>query len=56
MTGQATELVCFRLNEPFALNRVRELGADADAVKNLPLGSYVSYNRLNSGTLAGKVF
>jgi hypothetical protein len=49
-------LVCFRLNEPLALNRVRELGADADAVKELPLGEWVSYNRLNSGTLTGKVF
>lgn len=56
VTGQSTELVCFRLNEPLALNRVRELGADADVVKNLPLGEFVSYNRLDSGTLAGKVF
>ena len=56
VTGQATELVCFRLNEPLALNRVRELGADADVVKNLPLGEFVSYNRLDSGVLAGKVF
>lgn len=56
VTGQSTELVCFRLNEPLALNRVKELGADADSVKNLPLGEFVSYNRLNSGTLTGKVF
>ena len=56
VTGQATELVCFRLNEPLALNRVRELGAEAEIVKNLPLGEFVSYNRLDSGLLAGKVF
>jgi hypothetical protein len=58
ITGQSSELVCFRLGEPLALARVRELGADAD-VSALPLGSFVSYNRLQSGPdsqLAGRVF
>lgn len=56
ITGQSTELVCFRLQEPLALARAKELGADPDVVKNLPLGSFVSYNRLSGASLAGKVF
>ena len=56
VTGQATESVCFRLGERLALNRVAELGADRDTVQDLPLGSFVSYNRPNGGRLAGKVF
>jgi len=33
------------------------LGAvDRDAVSALPLGSFVSWNRLSGGKLAGKVF
>jgi hypothetical protein len=56
ITGQATELVCFRLAEPLALARVRELGADVDVVSKLPLGAFVSYNRLSGGSLAGRVF
>jgi len=56
ITGQSTELVCFRLSEPLALSRVAELGADRGAVSALPLGSFVSWNRLSGGKLAGKVF
>lgn len=56
ITGQSTELVCFRLSEPLALARVGELGADRDAVAALPMGSFVSWNRLSSAKLAGKVF
>ncbi len=58
ITGQSTELVCFRLGEPLALARVRELGGDPDAVESLPMGSFISYNRLAGpeSQLAGKVF
>jgi len=56
ITGQSTELIAFRLCEPLALARVGELGADRDAVSELPLGSFVSWNRLSGGKLAGKVF
>lgn len=56
ITGQSTELVCFRIQEPLALARLRELGADAEAVQQLPMGSFISYNRLAAGSLAGKVF
>jgi hypothetical protein len=55
-TGQATELVSFRLTEPLALWRVAELGADREKVAALPLGSFVSLNRLTGAQLAGRVF
>jgi DNA helicase HerA-like ATPase len=56
VVGQAAELVCFRLQEPKAWGCIKDLGADADQVAALPLGSFVSYNRLSGGQLAGKVF
>ena len=56
ITGQSTELICFRLSEPLALSRVAELGAERDVVAALPLGSFVSYDRVGTGKLAGKVF
>lgn len=56
ITGQSTELVCFRLSEPLALNRVKELGAAPDVCAAAPLGQFVSYNRLSSGTITGRVF
>jgi len=56
ITGQSTELVAFRVCEPLALARVAELGADRAEVSGLPLGSFVSWNRLSGGKLAGKVF
>lgn len=56
VTGQATEVVCFRLDEPLALSRMRELGGDSEAVKNLPLGNFVAWNRLSGGRLTGRIF
>jgi DNA helicase HerA-like ATPase len=56
ITGQSTELVCFRLQEPLALKRVQELGADAEVVQGLPLGAFVSWNRLSGAKLDGRVF
>jgi hypothetical protein len=56
ITGQSTELVCFRLCEPLALNRVKELGGDVSAVSALPLGQFVSYNRLSGGTIEHSLF
>ncbi len=56
IVGQAPELVCFRLQEPKAWACIKDLGADADQVAALPMGSFVSYNRLSGGTLAGKLF
>jgi hypothetical protein len=56
ITGQATELVCFRLQEHLALKRVEELGADWNTVASLPLGQWVSLNRMSGGKLAGRVF
>jgi hypothetical protein len=56
ITGQSTELVCFRLDEPLALERVRDMGADPDMVRTLPLGSFVAINRLSREKLSGKLF
>lgn len=56
VVGQTTELVCFRLQEPKAWDCIRELGADVEAVKQLPLGSFISLNRLSYGILSGRVF
>ena len=56
MTGQCTELVCFRLDEPAELACVRRLGADADAVQGSPLGSFIAWNRISRGRLSGRVF
>lgn len=56
ITGQATELVCFKIQEPNALDRLQELGADPDVVANLPMGQFISYNRIRPGQLAGQVF
>jgi hypothetical protein len=54
--GQSTELVCFRLDEPLALDKVEGLGADRAAVQQLPLGSFIAWNRLTRSSLAGRVF
>ena len=56
IVGQAAELVCFRLQEPKAWACVKDLGADAERVAALPLGSFVAYNRLSGGMLEGKLF
>lgn len=56
ITGQATELVCFRLQEPLALDKVEELGADRAAIAALPLGQFIAYNRLSGQCLIGRVF
>lgn len=56
LTGQATELVCFRLLSPEAVRAVARLGADAAHVGRLPLGTFISYNRISGGSLAGRVF
>lgn len=56
ITGQCTELVCFRLAEGNALDRVEDLGADRSAVAALPLGSFVAWNRLNGERAEGRLF
>ena len=56
ITGQSTELVCFRLDEPRELACVRRLGGDPDAVQALPRGSFISYNRDSGARLVGRVF
>jgi hypothetical protein len=44
------------VNEPLALDKVQELGGDRNAVQALPLGSFISWNRLSLGRLDGRVF
>jgi hypothetical protein len=56
ITGQATELVCFHLDEPLALDRIAELGANPGQIQGLPLGGFMALNRLSRATLAGSVF
>jgi hypothetical protein len=56
ITGQSTEMVCFRLDEPLACSKVRELGIDADRVQSLRLGSFIGLNRLSRAVLSGSVF
>jgi hypothetical protein len=56
ITGQSTELVCFRLDERLALDTVQDLGADRASVQALPLGSFISWNRITRGRTEGKVF
>jgi len=54
--GQTTELVCFRLQEPKAWESVNALGMDAVAVSRLPMGHFISKNRLSGVTLAGRMW
>jgi hypothetical protein len=56
LTGQFTELVCFKLASKEALNAVRSMGADRDLVEALPLGQFVAYNRLTGQQLRARVF
>lgn len=56
ITGSATEVVSFRLDEPLALARIKDLGGDPDQIRDLPLGSFVAWNRLSRGRLTGTVF
>jgi hypothetical protein len=56
ITGQSTEMVCFRVNEPLALDKVQELGGDRNAVQALPLGSLISWNRRSLSRREGKLF
>lgn len=56
LTGNSSELVCFRLDEDLALDKAEELGLAPEKVRNLPLGSFIALNRISRGTLAGRLF
>ena len=56
VTGQSTELVCFRLQEPKALQCVRDLGGNPAEVSELALGHFIAWNRLSGVKLLGSVF
>jgi hypothetical protein len=58
--GASTELVCFKLLGPRsdALATIAKLGADGSKIGSVdfPKGSFIAYNRLTGGQLAGKMF
>lgn len=56
ITGQITELVCFRLQERNALDAIEALGHDRAEVSRLAQGQFVSLNCLTGGKLRGRVF
>lgn len=56
IVGACTELVCFRLDEPKALDCIEELGGQRELIPNLPLGQFVAYNRLTRGRTTGKMW
>jgi len=56
ITNEATELVCFNLMEPKALERVQFLGADPAEISMLQPGNYVAINIKTRGILRGNVF
>lgn len=55
IVGAATEIVCFRLDEKQALKSVASMGQDAEAVRALPFGSFIS-RTVQGGELRGRVF
>jgi len=56
ITGGATFMVCFRMDESVHLRKVRELGGPVDIIQNLPLGSFVQVNRITKQVTRGKMF
>jgi hypothetical protein len=39
-----------------ALRAIKRMDADPELVKNLPLGAFISYDRIAGGTRMGRVF
>jgi hypothetical protein len=56
ITGSSTEMICFRLDESIELLKIKKLGAPAEEVQKLPLGSYIALNRLTRELTRGKMF
>lgn len=62
LTGAATEMVCFRQMSPAAWRVTEKLlwetgnAFDPAQLRALPPGSFVSFNRISGGALAGRVF
>lgn len=56
ITGSATEMICFRLQESVELLKIKNLGADPAAVAALARGAFISYNRLTNRAVRGRVF
>lgn len=56
LDGQITEIVCFRIISAEGLRAVKRMGADPEIVRNLPMGSFASWNRISGACLRSKVF
>jgi len=56
ITGSATEIVCFRLQESIHLRKIQTMDCDAAAVAALPLGSFISFNPLTGSQQRGRLF
>lgn len=56
ISGECTELVCFRLHGERALRVVEGLGADPDLVARLDRGEWVSLDPGTGATLRGRVW
>lgn len=59
VTGQSTELVVFRLQEPLAVARAVELSSGKltrERIETLPPGEWLAINRQTGGQLSGRVF
>lgn len=54
--GSSTELICFRLDESVEWKKIASLGAPASEVAALPLGSFISLDRITREIRRGKVF
>jgi len=57
--GQMTEVIAFKLQHAKAFEALEELnllGFDRDEIQALPLGSFISFDRITGTKLAGKVF
>jgi hypothetical protein len=52
----ATEIVCFKLTGANQIECMEETKAKREEIMSLPLGKYLSFNRLNGQMSSGKVF
>lgn len=56
ITGETTELVCFRLQGSNAKKVIADLGGDPDEVAGLPKGSFVSHHCGTGAEVRGRVW
>lgn len=54
--NEATEMVCFRLQERAGLNAMEEYGFPRDIIERLPYGSFHALNKRTGAAMAGRVY